>query len=72
MQLNLSWGDSKHPNCRGMTAQEIAMLDFSKLDLSEVYDQPVQGLGERLQQKLEALKTGIERRLSSEVQRVQG
>jgi conjugal transfer mating pair stabilization protein TraN len=38
-QLGMSWGDAKHPQCRGFTADEIANLDFSKLDLSELYEE---------------------------------
>lgn len=38
-QLGLGWGTPKHPACRGMTIQEIQRVDFSKLDLSEVYQE---------------------------------
>ncbi len=38
-QLGLSWGDAKHPQCRGFTADEISRIDFSKLDLSELYEE---------------------------------
>ena len=39
--------------CRGLTASEIESLDFSRLDLSEVYDQQVQNIESKLQQKLD-------------------
>ena len=32
-----SWGDAKLPVCRGFTPEEFASLDFSRIDLSEVY-----------------------------------
>lgn len=38
-QLGISWGDAKHPQCRGFTADEISRIDFSKLDLSELYEE---------------------------------
>lgn len=36
-QLGISWGEPKHPNCRGFTVEELAQLDFDRLDLSELY-----------------------------------
>lgn len=36
-QLGMGWGDKKHPDCRGFTIEELSKLDFSKLDLSELY-----------------------------------
>jgi hypothetical protein len=38
-QLGLGFGDVKSPECRGLTAEEIARVDFSKLDLSEIYEE---------------------------------
>jgi conjugal transfer mating pair stabilization protein TraN len=37
-QINLGWGSPKHPMCRGFTIEEIQRIDFSKLDLSEVFE----------------------------------
>jgi len=34
-QLNIPWGDPKHPNCRGLTPEEFQRLDFSRIDFSE-------------------------------------
>lgn len=36
-QLGMDWGDKKHPDCRGFTIDELSKIDFSKLDLSELY-----------------------------------
>lgn len=36
-QIGLGWGSPKNPTCRGFTKEEIANIDFSKLDLSELY-----------------------------------
>lgn len=34
-QLGRGWGTPEHPDARGFTAEELAELDFSKMDLSE-------------------------------------
>lgn len=36
-QLGLGWGDPKSPACQGLTVSQIQALDFSQLDLSELY-----------------------------------
>lgn len=36
-QLDLNWGSAKRPNCRGLTLEELRKIDFSKIDLSEVF-----------------------------------
>jgi conjugal transfer mating pair stabilization protein TraN len=35
-QLGKSWGDPKTPDCGGLTAAELQMIDFSLIDFSEV------------------------------------
>ena len=37
-QLKAGWGEPKEPNCRGINFQLLAKLNFSKMDLSEMYD----------------------------------
>lgn len=36
-QLTLSFGAADSPQCRGLTAQELVKIDFSKVDLSELF-----------------------------------
>lgn len=36
-QLGLSWGDAKHPNCRGFAPQELQKLNFEQMDFTEYY-----------------------------------
>jgi len=36
-QLGIGWGSKEKPDCRGFTIEELSRLDFSKLDLSELY-----------------------------------
>lgn len=35
-QLGLNFGSGGRPNCRGLTLEELARVDFSKMDFSEV------------------------------------
>lgn len=37
-QLGLDFGTADEPNCRGFDAEEFQSLDFSKIDLSDYYD----------------------------------
>ena len=36
-QLNLSFGSPEHPQCEGLTLTQFTKIDFSKLDLSELF-----------------------------------
>ena len=38
-QLNISMGSGKHPDCRGITPEEMQGLDFSKVDFSSFYSE---------------------------------
>jgi len=37
-QIGKSWGSAKEPDCSGFKPEEFQKLDFSKLDLSEFYE----------------------------------
>lgn len=37
-QLGMGWGDPKDPTCSGFTAAQLAQLDFSEIDMSELVD----------------------------------
>ncbi|MBI3211728.1 MAG: conjugal transfer protein TraN [Simkania negevensis] len=37
-QLGLDWGKAEKPNCSGLTLQQLQLLDFSKMDLSELIE----------------------------------
>jgi conjugal transfer mating pair stabilization protein TraN len=62
-QLGISWGSAEHPNCRGLTADEIARINFDKLDLRElIVDIKVtlpdpQKIQERLKARLKLMET---------------
>lgn len=37
-QLKIGWGSPQHPDCRALTTDELSRLDFSKMDLKELYE----------------------------------
>ncbi len=37
-QLGLNFGSAEHPDCRALTSDELSRLDFSKMDLTPLYD----------------------------------
>lgn len=37
-QLNISLGSGEHPNCRGISPEELQRIDFSKIDFSEFFE----------------------------------
>lgn len=63
VQLHLDWGESKSPNCRGLYHGEITGINFSELDLSELYEAPPTGLSSASQSKLDDLRRRIQRRV---------
>jgi len=36
-QLGIGWGSPDHPDCRGLTIQQIMQLDFNKMDFSDFF-----------------------------------
>lgn len=38
-QLGINWGTPSNPDCRGFTIEELQKIDFSKIDLSETFDE---------------------------------
>lgn len=55
----IGWGTPKQPLCRGFTPEEFQALDFSKIDLSEYFDE----LATRSQQAIEGeIRTRVQDR----------
>ena len=65
-QLNIGWGEPKDPICRGLYPDEIAKVDFTMIDLSEIYDKHSQELENRLQEKMKSVTGHLKERLESE------
>jgi conjugal transfer mating pair stabilization protein TraN len=62
-QLKLGWGTPEEPRCGGLSLEEMAKLDFSKMDVREIVDQMPATLPDNFQSKLE----GFQKRLKEEV-----
>jgi conjugal transfer mating pair stabilization protein TraN len=58
-QLSLGWDSPKHANCRGLSLDEIARLDFTKMDFSELYADYEKKLPENFESKLEAFENKV-------------
>lgn len=41
-QLGLGWGNAETPDCRGFTPSELQRINFSTLDLSEIFEEIAQ------------------------------
>jgi conjugal transfer mating pair stabilization protein TraN len=37
-QIGIGWGDSKNPNCRALSVEELQRIDFDRIDLSELFE----------------------------------
>jgi len=67
-QLGLGWGSAEAPMCRGFTVEEIQRIDFSKLDLREVFEDLIknfkpgkmEGIGKKIGERLEVIKQGLD------------
>ena len=66
-QIGMRWGDGKNPQCRGFTVDELQRIDFSRLDLREVFEelmqdfQPgkIQNVNQKIQERLEIMKESV-------------
>jgi conjugal transfer mating pair stabilization protein TraN len=65
-QIGIGWGEAKEPLCGGLTAADIERIDFSLLDLSEVYDQKVQHIESKLQKKFQDLDKRLHEKMDRE------
>lgn len=66
-QIGMGWGSPKEPLCRGFTISEIQRIDFSKLDLREVFEELMKNykpgkmgdIGRQVGERLEMIKKGM-------------
>lgn len=66
-QIGMGWGHPKQPLCRGFTIEEIQRIDFSKLDLREVFEELMKNykpgkmgdIGRQVGERLETIKKGM-------------
>lgn len=38
IQLGIGWGSAEYPDCRALTSEELSNLDFTKMDLTPLYE----------------------------------
>ncbi len=48
-QIGLSWGSAENPDCRAFTVDELQRIDFSKINLSELFHDLFKSIGEKVQ-----------------------
>ncbi len=65
-QLGKSWGTAKEPICGGLKVAEISKLDFSKLDLSEIYEDLAQKVPLNLEERLESFQNKLKMKVEKE------
>ncbi len=70
-QLGIDWGSAEKPNCKGFSIDELGRLDFSRLDLTEVFEDYNKNISQNAEGKIkdfqERLKSKMEQ-VSSETQ----
>jgi len=59
-QLGIGWGSSDSPLCRGFSHKEIAALDFSSMDLSELYAEQWESVPDNVEERLESFQARLE------------
>lgn len=71
-QLGMNFGSAEEPNCRGLTIEELSIIDFSKLDLTEAFSdlQPTlknpTEMNQKLQQKLKDMQADFKSQMQGE------
>lgn len=64
LQLGIAWGSPKKPNCAGLTEVEIAAVDISKVDLSELFSDTLNKVPSNLSESIEAMQGRLSNKLS--------
>lgn len=62
-QLGIGWGSPKEPQCRGLTKDEVARVDFSKIDLRDLAEAFPRKTPEDFEKKVESLKEKIQKKI---------
>lgn len=59
-QINMKWGKAEAPNCGGFTIDELSKINFSRMDLSEMYEDVTNKLPEDMPARIQAFKGRLE------------
>jgi len=65
-QIKAGWGEPKEPNCRGINFQLLAKLDFSKMDLSEMYDDVSPTFPDDFDDKMQTFQNKLKEQIQKE------
>ncbi|ORJ57499.1 conjugal transfer protein TraN [Geothermobacter hydrogeniphilus] len=57
---NGGWGTPENPNCRGFTPEEFQQLDFSKINMSEYFNDIMAGMNQNIQDARGKIRQGIQ------------
>jgi conjugal transfer mating pair stabilization protein TraN len=64
-QPNGDWGSGKSPNCRGFTPEEFQALDFSRIDLSEYFDDIQKDLTNKIEHSQQTITDNINKKFQA-------
>jgi conjugal transfer mating pair stabilization protein TraN len=64
-QLHLGWGTAEEPNCRGFTTDQLAKLNFAKMDLSEMASDFKKQLPEDMPDRLQDFHNRLQQDIDS-------
>lgn len=65
-QLKIEWGKPKEPNCAGFSFDLLSKLDFTKMDLSEMFDQVPNKLPDDFQDKMHSFQDRLQEQIRKE------
>ena len=68
-QLHMGWGSAHYPDCRGFTADEIAQIDFDRVDYSNYEQSVMQGMNVP---STDALQQQIQQQIQDEMNQSKG
>lgn len=68
MQLGISYESPQSPNCRGLTTEELQKIDYSKLDLEELFSEMLEdvrskinkGFSKQIQDQMPKMQSDIQ------------
>ena len=66
-QTETDWGSIKHPHCSGLTIDDIAKVDFTKLDMSPLFEGERSVLPSNFQEKLDAFQGKVRSKLEEKI-----
>jgi len=66
LQIKRGWGTASVPHCRGFSMEQITQLDFSSMDLSELYEEHTPKNKKFVEEKIDSFKQRLKERIERE------